>query len=254
MSDEKAAVWTGWRTSPLCGFDTETDGTDPESAHIITATVGIVQGQEGWQPRNWLLKTDQPIPPAASAIHGISTEQANQEGRDRAEAIAEIAGMVKAAWMAGSAVVAFNASFDLTILDREMRRLGIGRLALDGMVIDPFVIDKAIDPFRRGSRKLVDVCAHYGIRLDNAHDAGADALAAARLAWKLAPHLPMKRGDQRTSIALGIEQQQDWHRGQKLDLADYFRTKRGDPDTAADIESHLDWPIWPATTQEETAA
>ena len=66
--------------------------------------------------------------------------------------------------------------------------------------------------------------------------------------------MPTKRGDQRTSIALGIEQQQDWHRGQKLDLADYFRTKRGDPDTAADIESHLDWPIWPATTQEETAA
>ena len=56
------------------------------------------------------------------------------------------------------------------------------------------------------------------------------------------------------AIVHGIEQQQDWHRGQKLDLADYFRTKRGDPDTAADIESHLDWPIWPATTQEETAA
>ena len=44
-----SAVWTGWRASPLCGLDTETDGTDPESAHIITATVGIVQGQEVWQ-------------------------------------------------------------------------------------------------------------------------------------------------------------------------------------------------------------
>ena len=254
MSDEKAAVWTGWRTSPLCGLDTETDGADPESAHIITATVGIVQGQEGWQPRSWLLKTDRPIPSAASAIHGVSTEQANREGRDRAEAIAEIAGMVKAAWLAGSAVVAFNASFDLTILDREMRRLGIGRLALDGMVIDPFVIDKAVDPFRRGSRKLVDVCAHYGIRLDNAHDAGADALAAARLAWLVAPYLPVAPNDTATSTRLGIIQQRDWHRRQKLDLADYFRTKKGDPDTAADIEAHLDWPIWPATTQEETAA
>lgn len=249
-----SAVWTGWRDSPLCGFDVETDGTDPESAHIITATVGIVQGQEGWQPRNWLLKTDRPIPPAASAIHGISTEQANREGRDRAEAIAEIAGMVKAAWMAGSAVVAFNASFDLTILDREMRRLGIGRLALDGMVIDPFVIDKAIDPFRRGSRKLVDVCAHYDIRLDNAHNAGADALAAARLAWRVAPYLPVVPNDTATSTRLGIIQQRDWHRDQKIGLAKYFRTKKGDPDTAADIEAHLDWPIWPATTQEETAA
>ena len=247
-------TWSGWRDSPLCGFDVETDGTDPESAHIITATVGIVRSQEGWQPRNWLLETDRLIPPAASAIHGVSTEQANREGRDRAEAIAEIAGMVKAAWLAGSAVVAFNASFDLTILDREMRRLGIGRLALDGMVIDPFVIDKAVDPFRRGSRKLVDVCAHYGIRLDNAHDAGADALAAARLAWRVAPYLPVAPNDPATSTRLGISQQQDWHRDQKIGLAKYFRTKKGDPDTAADIEAHLDWPIWPATTQEETAA
>ena len=242
-----AAGWTGWRDSPLCGFDLETDGSDPESAHIITAVVGIAQGRE-WQPHAWMLKTDRPIPPGASAIHGISTERANREGRDRAESVAEIAGMVKAAWLAGSAVVAFNASFDLTTLDREMQRLGLGRLAIDGMVIDPFVVDKAVDPFRRGSRKLVAVCAHYGIRLDNAHDAGADALAAARLAWKLAPHLPVAINDPHASTTLGISQQQEWHREQKLGLADYFRTK--DPATAADIESHLDWPIWPTLTQE----
>lgn len=236
--------WAGWRDSPLCGFDVETDGTHPEQAHIVTATVGIAQGSE-WQPTSWLLKTDRPIPGEAQRVHGISTEQANRDGRDRAEAVAEIAGMINAAWLAGAAVVAYNAVFDLTVLDREMRRLNLGSLRLGGMVIDPLVVDKATDRYRQGSRKLADTCAHYGITLDNAHDAGADALAAARLAWMLALKLPVRSGDQEASISLGMDQQRDWSREQRLGLADYFRTKKDDEQVAREIESHLDWPIWP---------
>lgn len=248
--------WAGWRDSPLCGFDVETDGTDPESAHIVTATVGIAQGSE-WQPTSWLLKTDRPIPDEAQCVHGISTEQANRDGRDRAEAVAEIAGMISAAWLTGAAVVAYNASFDLTVLDREMRRLNLGSLRLGGMVIDPLVVDKATDRYRQGSRKLADTCAHYGITLDNAHDAGADALAAARLAWMLAPKLPVRSGDQEASIGIGLDQQREWIREQRIGLADYFRTKKGDENTAAEIESHLEWPIWPiqeTLTEKEIAA
>ncbi len=57
-------------------------------------------------------------------------------------------------------------------------------------VIDPLVLDKALDRYRRGSRKLADVCAHYGITLDNAHDASADTLAAIALARALARAYP----------------------------------------------------------------
>lgn len=235
--------WAGWRDSPLCGFDVETDGTDPESAHIVTATVGIAQGSE-WQPTSWLLKTDRPIPDEAQRVHGISTEQANRDGRDRAEVVAEIAGMISAAWLAGAAVVAYNAAFDLTVLDRELRRLNLGSLRLGGMVIDPLIVDKATDRYRKGSRKLADVCAHYGITLDNAHDAGADALAAARLAWMLAPRLPTRTDDRLASINIGMTQQRDWSREQRLGLADHFRTK-DDEQVAREIESHLEWPILP---------
>ena len=51
-------------------------------------------------------------------------------------------------------------------------------------MFDPYVIDKAKDRYRKGKRTLTDVSAFYGVSLDNAHEATADALAAARVAWK----------------------------------------------------------------------
>ena len=48
-------------------------------------------------------------------------------------------------------------------------------------VLDPRVLDKHIDPYRRGGRKLTDLCAHYKVALDGAHSADADAIAACRV-------------------------------------------------------------------------
>jgi DNA polymerase-3 subunit epsilon len=47
------------------------------------------------------------------------------------------------------------------------------------------VLEKRINKFRKGGRTLSIHCEDYGIPLTEAHDADADALAAARLAWKL---------------------------------------------------------------------
>jgi DNA polymerase-3 subunit epsilon len=90
-------------------------------------------------------------------------------------------------------VIAFNARFDLTVLDREARRHGVLPLVdrvggADGMlVVDPHVLDKQLDRFRKGKRTLTAVCAHYRVPLADAeaHAANADALAAARVAWRL---------------------------------------------------------------------
>ncbi len=54
------------------------------------------------------------------------------------------------------------------------------------IVLDPLVLDRHLDRYRRGSRKLADVCAAHGIQLHDAHSADADALAAVRLAWRIA--------------------------------------------------------------------
>ena len=91
--------------------------------------------------------------------------------------------------------MAYNAAYDLTVL-----RTQDPSFTIDGLVFDPLVVDRAKDQYRKGKRTLGDVCAHYRVRLDNAHEATADALAAARLAWmmskKVWPELSELDGDE----------------------------------------------------------
>ncbi len=76
-----------------------------------------------------------------------------------------------------------NAPFDLTLLDRELRRHRASSLArwferTPLLVLDPRVLDKHLDRYRKGRRTLADLCAHYEVELEEAHDAAADAAAA----------------------------------------------------------------------------
>lgn len=185
----------GWAQDRLCGFDLETDGPLPEDARIITATViDAVVGQAP-NPGKWLLQTERPIPEGASRIHGIQTDYADQHGAERERAIEEIATCLETMFIAGTPVIAFNASYDFTVLDRECRRVGVPTLTdrlgrIPSPVIDPHVIDKAADKFRKGSRTLGTTCEFYGVELTKAHDATADALGAVHLAQALAARYP----------------------------------------------------------------
>jgi DNA polymerase III subunit epsilon len=184
-----------WALGPLAGYDLETDGPNPEDARIVTATVLRVEGDQLVESRPWLLQTERPIPEGAFKVHGISTDFANANGAEREQAIEEIATHLQTVFIAGTPVVGFNVSFDFTILDRECRRVGVptltDRLGREpSPVIDPHVIDKAADRYRKGLRKLGNTCEHYGIELGNAHDATADALGAVRLAQAIAAKYP----------------------------------------------------------------
>lgn len=224
-----------WRDQPMLAFDLETSAANPEQARIVTACAGLASSA-GWEPSDWLLKQEQDIPAEATAIHGVTTERANADGRDPVECTLEIRNVILTAWSTGRPVVGYNIVYDLTVLDRESRRHGHGALPILGPVIDGLVIDKAVDRFRRGSRKLVDVCTHYGITLDGAHDSTADALASARLAWKLALLLPSEA--LRDDLAELTRWQEAQYAEQRRSVADY-RRRRGEP---LDDES-TDWPI-----------
>jgi len=189
-----------WAKGRLCAFDTDTDSADPEGARIITATVLFLGGGQERVDRQWLLRPERPIP---------------------------IAEQVIGAFARGVPVVAFNAAFDLTVLDRECLRLGLTPLtrrltpgASFGPVIDPHVIDKAVDRYRRGKRTLGATCEQYGIDLGEAHDATADALGAARLAYMLAKRYPAQVGDV-DPIELH-DLQVDWRAQQSASLQEYF--------------------------------
>lgn len=231
----------GWHREPLIGFDLETTGTDPREARIVTGAVIEVREGEPTGRREWLADPGVPIPAEAVAVHGISTERASAEGRPADQVADAIAGVLTAHWKTGVPVVAYNAAFDLTLLSAELRRYGLPSLRdrLGGIdpapVIDPYTIDRAVDRYRRGKRNLEAVCAEYGVVLDAAHDATADALAAARLACAIAVRHPKV-------AALGAAElhrrQIEWYAEWAADFQDFLRRKG---DATAVIDGT--WPL-----------
>lgn len=183
----------------MCAFDTETTGTDPEQDRLVTACLAWVDGSGRKAPevREWLAWPGVEIPKGATDVHGITTEHAQEHGLPSFQAVGEIADSLLESAAHEVTIVAFNASFDLTLTDRETRRhgldpLGPGLEATKALVVDPFVLDKALDPYRKGKRTLADVAAHYKVRQEGEHTASGDAIAAARIAWKIAalhPHI-----------------------------------------------------------------
>ncbi|KOT41310.1 DNA polymerase III subunit epsilon [Streptomyces caelestis] len=180
-----------WTTGPLAAFDLETTGTDIETDRIVTAAVVRLEPDGSVSTeRTWLLDPGVAIPEEAAAIHGISTAQARAQGAPAPRAVEEVTQTVAEVLRAGTPLVVMNARYDLSLLDRECRRYGLESLSerlgsLPSPVIDPLVIDKHIDKYRKGKRALHALCAHYGVSLDDAHDARADAVAAARVVRRL---------------------------------------------------------------------
>lgn len=233
---------TPWHLGRLAGFDTETTGVNVEQDRIVTAALVEVGGkQPPSTPANWLLNPGVDIPEQASAVHGITTERATAEGQDAAEGIAQIVAGLTQVVLAGTPIVIMNAPFDLTLLDREARRYGIKTLSDtvgdDLRVVDPKVIDKALDMYRKGKRTLTDLCAHYQVKLDGAHSADADAVAACRVAWRLGQEYPRLAG---LSLDELHAQQIDWHAAWAADFQQHLRSK-GKTDI---IDGS--WPLRPA--------
>lgn len=219
-------------------FDLETTGVDVTSDRIVTAHVGLLDASgTAVRARDWLADPGIPIPEGAAAIHGITTEHARSHGRRAPEVVAEVVEALRALLDAGIPVVAYNAPYDFSLLKYEALRHGIPPIIDPSPVIDPLVVDKAYDRWRRGKRTLSVVAAHYAVRLDDAHQASADAIAAGRvaqaLAERFAPWLPDTVHELHT-------RQIGWARAQAASLTEYFiQIGRLDP------EGRLDgsWPI-----------
>lgn len=216
-----------WHRSVFYAFDTETTGIDVWNDRIVTATIARIDGPNV-EPLTWLINPGINIPQAATDVHGITTQHAQENGQNPAEAIREITAVLSDA----HPVVAFNASYDFTILTAEAERHGT-RVDVPA-VIDPHVIDKHVDPRRRGKRTLTATCEHYGVKQTDAHDATGDALAAARLAWTLTERHPDLLQVDPTELH---QAQIGWRRDQAESLARYF-VRQGRPDDVA-----RDWPI-----------
>lgn len=160
----------------------------------------------------------------------------------------EIARLLGEQAAAGRPLVVMNAPFDLTLLDRELRRhraSALGRYMESSSlcVLDPRVLDKHLDRYRKGRRTLTDLCAHYEVELEGAHDAAADAQASLDVVRAVGRRFASRL--ERLSPAELHTLQAVWHAAQARGLQAWF-ARSGNPETVD--------PAWPMRTELREAA
>jgi DNA polymerase-3 subunit epsilon len=170
MSSNAVSTHPWWHTPGFLAFDTETTGTDTEQGRIVTAAIVHFEAGAPTDTHEWLLKIDIPIPPGSTEVHGITDELSQTQGIDQREALIEIHRHLT---NANLPIVAFNAPFDMAMLNANLIRHG------------PYVIDKEFDKYVKGrnQRRLMPTIQRYGLDLaeDSWHGAAADATITGRL-------------------------------------------------------------------------
>ncbi|MFE9127720.1 exonuclease domain-containing protein [Streptomyces sp. NPDC007148] len=233
-----------WLDEPFAGFDLETSGLDVDHDRIVSACVVRWGGGQPTHAQDWMSDVGGvEIPAQATAVHHISTERARAEGRPAAEVVAEVSATLTALTRAGMPIVAMNAQFDLTLLERECERYGVPSVwSSTPVVLDPRVLDKKVQPYRKGKRNLGALCTFWGVKLDGAHTAVADAKAACSVVWKIAKRYPWL-----TYIDLGElhEKQAVWARDQTREFRTYLASVGAEVD-----DSPFDWPLLPAPAED----
>ena len=257
-----------WHDARVCVLDLETTGTDVENDRIVTAAVGYVGAFQEPDLHTLICDPGVPIPPEAAAVHGWTLDRIRQEGsRPPVDVLDIVLGTIDRR-PDGAPVVAMNARFDLTILDRECRRHGLDPADKHRPlhVVDPRILDLHLHRYRKGSRKLADLCDYYGARVINTHAAGWDALAAGFLAVCIAKRgmvirHPRSKDEDRELERLHTEwlevrddveklhhAQVRWAGEQAAGLASHFE-KKGQPH-----DVRPEWPVIPFAGEERRAA
>lgn len=243
---------SGFTSVRRLAWDTETTGPNPLEDRIVTAAIVVRGGGKPDRDFSYLINPGVPIPAEASEVHGVTDAMVQADGRDPKEALDEIAGHLAAAITSGTPVVAFNQSFDWSILHYDLQRNGLPTMAERVgpgplPLIDPHVIDKEFFKYVRGqgNRKLKPTAERYNVALNDWHTADADALAALLIAEK---QFVMFR---QYLHFMGPEQlfaaQQRWRASQQASLQKWFRTQ-ATPEEGGDPNKVIDgsWPLVPA--------
>ena len=188
-----------WTEDGLCqhaeehavlGLDTETTGTNTATDRIVTISLVLVSARCLLWEATWLVNPGVDIPDAATAVHGITTQQAAAEGTSPDVALDGVLSLLYAAThhkkLESLPLVVFNAPFNLGLLEAEVERhCGLSwKMPQRFRVLDPLVLDKHLDPYRKGKRTLSAQAELYGVELVDAHSSAADAAASCQIALR----------------------------------------------------------------------
>lgn len=212
-----------WNEVPVIVVDVETTGIGREDR---ACQVGFARFEAGKLVSSAaeLINPGRPIPPEATAIHGITDSMVATMPTIEEVFVTE---RVKAL-VAGAQPLGFNGLFDRfkvpTFTDPA-----------EWWWIDPLVLIRDIDKFvgGKGRHKLGACCQRHGIEHAKEHDAGADAIAAGKLFYAITPkwltrlriteHRPLSLGhflhNQRLSEADQYYDHWSWRAQQPIESA-----------------------------------
>ncbi len=168
------------RDLPVVSIDTETTGRDPSVDRVIEVACVVWQGGQVLERHSWLIDPELPIPPESTEVHGIRDEDV--QGKPK---FAEVAEEILEAMRRG-VPLAYNADFDRAFLHAEFARCQLppGPLppaAREGIEwLDPLTWARELQKDER-RKSLGEVCERLGIRIEQAHRATDDAVAAAEV-------------------------------------------------------------------------
>jgi DNA polymerase-3 subunit epsilon len=175
----------------IFAFDTEATGLDPTVDEIVQLTIVKYEVGKSWSDMEGytsLFSTARPLPAGQALFCGLTPE--DLAGKPT---IGECIDSVLDILHLGKVFLSFNAPFDVGMLQAALKRTGSRRTLPMTMrnTIDPLIFSRGLYPHARG-RKLAQMAARLGVRLNRAHDATSDTLAAAEVMVRMAVqnHLP----------------------------------------------------------------
>lgn len=173
--------------TPFVIFDTETTGLEPEEGHdIIEIGAEKLIGGEVTQTFEALIKTERRLDPDIVAIHGISPELLEKEGRDMTEVMGEFLAFIE-----GAVLVAHNMEFDLAFVNEHLKRMDAQPLR--NATLDTLAI--ARKELVLPSYSLKNVAAYLNIPQPKAHRALADVQTTRQVFLKLIERAKKRQRD-----------------------------------------------------------
>jgi DNA polymerase-3 subunit epsilon len=165
----------------LASFDLETTGTDTEKDRIVSISIVFIDVDYSRSEWSTFLNPGVPIPPNATAIHGITDEMVADKPWF-AHAAPLINELLQDCDLTGYNML----MFDLPMLEAEFRRCGL-HFSREGR----FLADPQRIFFKMQPRTLAAALKFYcGRELEGAHSALPDAVAAVDVLMAQVDHYP----------------------------------------------------------------
>jgi len=159
-------------------FDVETTGMRPQDGHAIVEIAGMKVSGSGnvLESFDTIVNPARPLDAEAAAVHGITQEIINKEGKPLIEVIPAFM-----LFCEDATLVAHNIQFDLSFLNKHLQDLGLPLLG--NPIID--TLELARQKVLLGSYSLKYLAQHFAIPQPTAHRALADVDVTRQLLFKL---------------------------------------------------------------------